>query len=151
MHIDLPPPAYEYVIQAAERKPRGLMVFCLRNDHPACRTAKTAVITDAQLHHVEAVNRAVNRAILYRPEIGDTWSSGVRAGDCEDYALTKMQRLHALGIPRGAMRIMVTRTQRGEGHAVLLVNTRKGWLVLDNITDTVTPLRRSKYRSIWQG
>ena len=57
----------------------------------------------------------------------------------EDYALTKRQQLLNAGWPSGALRIATARLNNGVGHAVLIVSTTKGDLVLDNRTNVVKP------------
>ncbi|WP_236759154.1 transglutaminase-like cysteine peptidase, partial [Agrobacterium tumefaciens] len=56
-----------------------------------------------------------------------------------DYAVTKRQRLLRAGWPSGALRIATARTSTGIGHAVLVVSTSQGDLVLDNRTNVVKP------------
>ncbi|MNL79260.1 hypothetical protein D3C87_2058250 [compost metagenome] len=63
------------------------------------------------------------------------------AGDCEDFALTKRDKLIALGWPARALRVAVAKTSWGEGHAVLVVKTDRGDLVLDNRTNVIKDWR----------
>lgn len=58
-----------------------------------------------------------------------------RGGDCKDYALAKYTALRALGVPAGLMRILVI-----PEHAVLVVSTPSGPVVLDNLRPDVYPL-----------
>ncbi len=53
-------------------------------------------------------------------------------GDCEDYVLLKRQELASLGISRRALLVTVVIDENDEGHAVLMVRTDKGDLILDN-------------------
>ena len=55
-------------------------------------------------------------------------------GDCEDLALLKQKMLEQRGWPAEALTIAVVREWNGAGHAVLVVSTDKGDLVLDNKT-----------------
>ncbi|MBP1848732.1 transglutaminase-like cysteine peptidase [Rhizobium halophytocola] len=90
-----------------------------------------------------AVNRRINQQIRPVHDAaglgGDVWQVNVTSGDCEEFALAKRQRLIALGWPSSALRIAVARTYSGEGHAVLVVKTSAGDLVLDNRTTLVKP------------
>ncbi len=52
------------------------------------------------------------------------------------------------GLPRRAMRIAVVINKKGEGHAVLMVRTSKGDLILDNARDEVLPSRRTGYEFV---
>lgn len=90
---------------------------------------------------LQSINVEVNRQIRYQDDRsgGDVWSVGVLAGDCDDYALTKRQRLLDAGWPSGVLRIATAKTEQGVGHAVLVVSTSEGDLVLDNRTNVVKP------------
>ena len=79
-------------------------------------------------------------------DAGDVWQVGVAAGDCEEFALTKRRNLIALGWPSRALRIAVARTGSGEGHAVLVVKSSRGDLVLDNRTDEIKPWTQTDLR-----
>lgn len=127
--------------------PVGMLVFC--QQHQAqCRPDSTAEVrwTPQLQHTLQLANRQINQAIRPQADQGhDVWSIDVAAGDCEDYALTKRAALIREGIPAGALRMAVTR-YKGEGHAVLVVKTTDGDLVLDNLHARVMPLRKSGYR-----
>lgn len=91
---------------------------------------------------IEHVNLEINRTIRYRPDpidmgIADRWRVAVTEGDCEDIALAKRQRLIELGFPAGAMRLAVGHVETGEGHAVLVLRTEGGDVILDNRRDDV--------------
>ena len=89
------------------------------------------------------INRAINLAIRPMSDLAqfgqiDVWSSALDtfttgAGDCEDYAIAKLEALRLAGIPADDLRIIVMRdTIRGEGHAVAAARFDGHWLVLDN-------------------
>jgi predicted transglutaminase-like cysteine proteinase len=111
--------------------------------------------TPALLSMLDGVNLRVNRAIRYVPDeqqygAADYWTlpletGGPAAGDCKDYVLEKRRALMAAGIPAGDMSIAIVRTERGETHAVLLVATDKGELVLDSLSSQVQPWRKVRY------
>jgi predicted transglutaminase-like cysteine proteinase len=97
---------------------------------------------EADTHLVEAANRFVNRAEYVADEPGyaggDVWATPAelfsRGGDCEDFALAKFFLLRELGIANGRMRIAILGpTKLQESHAVLLVETETGMVVLDNL------------------
>ncbi len=94
------------------------------------------------------INAEVNGSIRPQYDNGtaDTWSVSVSAGDCEDYALTKRRTLIAAGWPAPSLRIAVAKTGAGEGHAVLVVKTSQGDLVLDNRTNMIRPWNRTDLR-----
>ena len=66
-------------------------------------------------------------------------------GDCEDYQLLKRKRLVEAGFPHRAMRMTVVIDEKGSGHAVLMVRTDRGDIILDNRRDTVRPWRQTNY------
>src|SRR3954469_19646179 len=69
-------------------------------------------------------------------------------GDCEDFQLLKRKRLIESGLPRRVLRMAVVLDQNGEGHAVLMVRTTAGDLVLDNKTSAVLRWRETGYRFV---
>ena len=112
-------------------------------------------LTAATLELLNTVNRQVNGAIAPADDRvdgrkADVWSlplaEGRRSGDCEDYVLEKRRALLARGMPTEALSIAVVRTRQGENHAVLLVDTDAGELVLDNRSAWITPWTQVGYR-----
>lgn len=65
--------------------------------------------------------------------------------DCEDYVLAKRQRLLAAGWPAESVLIGVVRGDVSPYHAVLVLRTDRGELVLDNLTDEIRDWRESGY------
>ncbi|TNE29303.1 MAG: hypothetical protein EP350_09925 [Alphaproteobacteria bacterium] len=95
---------------------------------------------------LKRVNRWVNHEIAYRGDgRRDNWANAretlrARSGDCEDYAILKMQMLASAGIDREDMMLTLARdTLRGVDHAVLLVKTAGDWVMLDMQSDRVVP------------
>ena len=92
----------------------------------------------------------VNRSI--RPErnllgvAGEEWLIAPKAGDCNDYAVTKRSELLARGWPTRALLLSEVVTSWGEHHLVLVVRTSAGDLVLDNMTPQIRPWARAPYR-----
>ncbi|MBT9290278.1 transglutaminase-like cysteine peptidase [Prosthecodimorpha staleyi] len=135
--------------------PMGHVMFCL-NSPSECRKPSLIRVTrigltDQRRAVLEGVNRAVNREILpvndrSGPGIVDQWSLAPTSGDCEDFAITKRHRLIQAGWPASALRLAVGRVPNGEGHAVLVVKTRDGDLVLDNRSDAIRPWRATDIR-----
>lgn len=117
--------------------PVAYQIFCIR--FGGCEVGGPASVpyTQKLAQDLAKVTRSVNRSIAYRPDKGEVWKTGVSAGDCEDYALTKRYRLKRLGYPPSALRMAVGYTREGEYHAVLIVVTSRGKFVLDNLTDEV--------------
>lgn len=119
--------------------PFAHVLFCKTHRAECAPDNRGARILDASaetMKTIQGVNNDVNRQIRPASDasgpLGDVWSLSPKRGDCEDFVLTKRQRLRQAGFPTGALRVAVTRTSAGEGHAVLIVTTSKGNLVLDN-------------------
>jgi predicted transglutaminase-like cysteine proteinase len=92
------------------------------------------------------VNAWVNAHIAFvedRSQYGqnDHWATGVDSirrgrGDCEDYALAKMQLLRAAGFSADDIYLSIVKDLvRRADHAVLVVRSEGRFLVLDNNTD----------------
>ncbi len=67
----------------------------------------------------------------------DYWATPIefmmRGGDCEDFAIAKYTALRALGVPESRMRIAIVQDlEKNMPHAVLIVYSERGALVLDN-------------------
>lgn len=111
----------------------------------------------ALLAQLNEVNQRINGAIKPQSDmitngVPDHWDTpleeGKTVGDCEDYALEKRHVLVAAGFPSQALSIAVVRTNRGEMHAILLVDTDRGELVLDNLSPWVRSWRDVDYQWI---
>lgn len=110
---------------------------------------------------VDAVNRYVNARVTFTDDSrqfgrADLWSAASDTlrrgrGDCEDYALAKMQMLRAAGIPARDMFLVIARDLvRMQDHAVLVVRADGRSLMLDNSTDELLdPETVRDYRPIF--
>lgn len=130
--------------------PMGHVVLCAREPQLCVRRggATTVRLTAAMEDAMRRVNREVNRSVsqvadVTRAGLADSWQVADRRGDCEDLALLKRERLIEQGFSPRAMRLAVAKTPWGEGHAVLVVRTSEGDLVLDNRHDAVRPWTRT--------
>lgn len=105
----------------------------------------------ADWRRVQRINREVNRAIRHREDSAvygrpDQWALGeAGVGDCEDYALAKRAALIQAGVPARALSIALVETRRGESHAVLLIDTDKGAMVLDNLSPWIRRWDQTPY------
>jgi predicted transglutaminase-like cysteine proteinase len=125
--------------------PFGYIDFCAR--HPAdCRPlggSKAKVqLTDERWQVLRNVNSFVNDKIRPAHDIDlygvpEYWAYPTDAGDCEDYVLLKKRYLEGLGFPAETLLITVVVEEHGGGHAVLIVRTSAGDLVLDNRRDDI--------------
>jgi predicted transglutaminase-like cysteine proteinase len=134
------------IVNKTTRAPLAYMMFCL--SHPAhCQSDNRTTVNYGigLLATIKYANDKVNNSIRPQNEERDVWSIGVDVGDCEDYALTKRQMLIDAGVPAGVLRMAVVMTEKGEGHAILVVKTDVGDLVLDNLQNNVVLSRNTGY------
>lgn len=95
-----------------------------------------------QVEALKLVNREVNRLIAYRSDKADQWqtlaqSAARGAGDCEDFAIAKMELLAELGFaPEQLQFIVLKDTRRQLYHAVLAVHVDGKRYILDNLSNT---------------
>lgn len=103
---------------------------------------------ETKASYIERVNHWVNRRISYVDDLeqygqSDRWASAAESlargkGDCEDYAIAKMQLLRAGGIPTRDLFLVIARDLvRRADHAVLIARVDGHLLVLDNNTDVI--------------
>jgi len=112
------------------------------------------MISELSDRELQRINTQVNRSIRRSDDYAtygraDYWASGadhVKRGDCEDYALAKRRALIEAGVPGEALSIAIVRTFRGEMHAVLLVATNEGEVVLDNLSPWIVPWNEAPYQ-----
>ncbi|WP_164255819.1 transglutaminase-like cysteine peptidase, partial [Stenotrophomonas maltophilia] len=69
-------------------------------------------------------------------------------GNCNDYVLLKRKLLIEAGWPKSALSMTVVRTAEGEGHLVLMVQTDRGDLILDNMREGILVWNRTGYEFI---
>ena len=98
------------------------------------------------IERVEAVNRYVNARVQFVNDdrqygAADHWANAADTlrrgkGDCEDYAIAKLQMLRRAGFSDGDLYLVIVRDLlRRADHAVLVVRAEGRLLVLDNGTD----------------
>jgi predicted transglutaminase-like cysteine proteinase len=106
-------------------------------------------LTQERWIELVAVNRAVNRAIVPQRNDaglwGEAWLLSPRAGDCNDYAVTKRHALLARGWPSRSLILTEVAIPSGEHHLVLVVRTRDGDFVLDNLNANVRSVSQPRY------
>ncbi len=69
----------------------------------------------------------------------EEWLIAPQAGDCKDYAITKRHELLERGWPSRALLLSEVIVPDGEHHLVLVVRTKDGDLVLDNLNASIRP------------
>lgn len=93
------------------------------------------------------VNSYINQTVYVTDDRNwrqsDYWATPVeffkRGGDCEDFAIAKYASLRALGVPDSRLRIAIVHDKaQNIPHAVLIVYTDRGEMVLDNQSSSIT-------------
>ena len=72
----------------------------------------------------------------------DYWATPIefmkKGGDCEDFSIAKYFALRALGVPESRLRVAIVHDEKKDiPHAVLVVYTENGAVILDNQSKTV--------------
>jgi predicted transglutaminase-like cysteine proteinase len=133
--------------------PVGASEFC-KAHRGECKANPGAVsatiLTDARWNELVDTNNLINTAIvpvtdqdLYK--VAEYWAYPDGYGDCEDFALAKRKELIQLGWNPSTLLMTVVRQPNGEGHAVLMVRTDRGDLVLDNQDGRVLVWNQTEY------
>lgn len=102
-----------------------------------------------EAERIEEVNRFVNARVSFVDDIrqyraADVWQTASDTlrrgrGDCEDYAIAKLQLLRAAGFAADDLYLVIVKDLvRRADHAVLVVRSEGRMLLLDNSTDRVT-------------
>jgi predicted transglutaminase-like cysteine proteinase len=131
--------------------PSAARDLCGRYPWACARGAAPTGMTGDALALARTVNLAVNRQVRQvsdRSQYGreDIWGlPTARGGDCEDFVLEKKRRLIEAGLPGSALLIATVLDRRRQGHAVLVLRTRSGDYVLDNLGNQVVPWYRTGY------
>jgi predicted transglutaminase-like cysteine proteinase len=100
------------------------------------------------------VNAWINHAITFESDqqnygVSDYWASARETmargrGDCEDYAIAKMELLRASGVPASDLYIVIAKDLvRRADHALLAVRSADGYWLLDSNADEVLPAAQS--------
>jgi len=144
---------YRISFDAPSLAPMAFLRFCIRyprdceirSMHPDPITLTLTRITD-----LIAVNRTVNEAILPRADNSrvnqEEWLLSPRAGDCNDYAVTKRHMLLSRGWPSRSLLLAEVVTVSGQHHLVLVVRTREDDLLLDNLDPNIHPVSQGQYK-----
>jgi len=109
----------------------------------------SALRDHSALDRLDAVNRYVNSRVTFTDDsrqyrTADLWSAAGETlrrgrGDCEDYAIAKLQMLrHAGFADRDLYLVVVKDLVRRADHAVLVVRAEGRMLLLDNGTDRIS-------------
>ncbi|WP_085807818.1 transglutaminase-like cysteine peptidase [Roseovarius albus] len=131
--------------------PDGFSGVCARYPWACARSNKSQLSSEVILKLAKRVNTQVNRQTK---EIEDQDQYGkeeywalptTRGGDCEDFALSKKMRLMSHGVSSDRLLIATVLDRDLNSHAVLVLRTDRGDLVLDNLTSKIVSWRSTGY------
>ncbi len=123
--------------------PDGFAGICGSYGWACARSATNVVSGPAVLKLADKVNRSVNRRTRQISDLAqyrkdEVWAlPTARGGDCEDLVLLKKLRLQEAGVPASALLIATVLDLRGGRHAVLILRTQAGDVVLDSLDDRI--------------
>jgi predicted transglutaminase-like cysteine proteinase len=133
--------------------PIGAVDFCRRyagECRPNGRIVEDFRLTPRKWQHLLDVNTHFNLTIMPETDmqlyhVEEFWTYPHGFGDCEDIALAKRRQLIEDGWPASTLLMTVVKESDGEGHAVLMVRTDRGDLILDNQDSIVRDWKDSPY------
>jgi predicted transglutaminase-like cysteine proteinase len=154
-NVDLSNPAFVKVTGPTSI-PVGAADFCQR-DREGClpngNVVQLETLTQQSWDQLVAVNDEVNSRIVPETDedlyhVAEYWTYPDGRGDCEDIALEKQRELIAAGWDPSTLLMTVVRERDGNGHALLMVRTDRGDLVLDNQDGRVLVWKDTPYEFI---
>ena len=139
------------VAKRAVAAPKGSVGLCSNYKWACARTGARGVSNAAALRLAKAVNNRVNRStrqIEDRAQYGreEHWAlPTATGGDCEDFALLKKKKLIESGVASETLLMATVLDRDLNSHAVLVMRTDSGDLVLDNLSNRILPWKRTGY------
>jgi predicted transglutaminase-like cysteine proteinase len=132
--------AYAEVAATQTSIPVGHLEYCQKRPYECQPMAPAApvALNDDLWRQLQDVNNHYNTTVTAVSDqdlygIAEFWTYPTSGyGDCEDFVLAKRAALIERGWEPSNLLISVVRQPNGEGHAVLMVRTDRGDMVLDN-------------------
>lgn len=110
------------------------------------------ILTDKKWKELQDVNYQINLNTTYKSDTenygkSEYWEKNNNFGDCEDYALTKRNKLIELGWNYKNLRMAScwTKPNKQGYHGVLIIITNKGDFVLDNRSNFIETKNSMNY------
>jgi predicted transglutaminase-like cysteine proteinase len=153
----LPPAGVTLQSGGAARPILAWVEFCQKYERECrvdVREPDTIRLSASAWRTLNEINTTVNHTVssvtdLEHWGVVDRWDFAQDGlGDCEDYQLLKRKRLEQAGLPHRAMLMTVVLDENNEGHAVLMVRTDRGDLILDNKRDAILNWQATGYTFI---
>lgn len=134
--------------------PTGAASLCQQLSWACRKDSAPQLHGESVLQLARQVNRRINhrvRAIEDLRQYGqdEVWALPTsRGGDCEDFALLKKRELIKAGVRAQDLLIATALDRRRGSHAVLILRTPQGDMVLDNLTDRILRWDQTGYSFI---
>ncbi|MEP2028910.1 MAG: transglutaminase-like cysteine peptidase [Paracoccaceae bacterium] len=131
--------------------PAGFNGLCAKYGWVCARSGQTTIGQNTVLKLAKSVNTHVNRGtrqIDDQKQYGkeEYWTlPSARGGDCEDLVLLKKKMLLERGVASETLLIATVLDRKLNSHAVLVLRTKKGDLVLDSLTNKITTWKQTGY------
>jgi predicted transglutaminase-like cysteine proteinase len=131
--------------------PAGFHGLCSKYGWVCARSNRASISQNAALKVARAVNLQVNRQtrqIDDQKQYGkeEYWTlPSKRGGDCEDLVLLKKKTLLERGVSSETLLIATVLDRNLNSHAVLILRTKKGDLVLDSLTNKIVTWKQTGY------
>ncbi len=143
-------------VTGATSIPVGAAEFCKANRAacaPNAHVVEVETLTQKSWDQLVSINDNVNATIVPETDedlyhVAEYWTYPDGRGDCEDIALEKQRELVAAGWDPSTLLMTVVRERDGNGHAVLMVRTDRGDVVLDNQDGRVLLWKDTAYEYI---
>jgi predicted transglutaminase-like cysteine proteinase len=153
--VDLSNPAFAQTAGTTSI-PIGHSEFCKTHRSECGANGKVVdveALTESRWQTLVAINDRMNQQIVPitdedQYQVEEYWTYPDGFGDCEDIALAKRRELIDAGWDASTLLMAVVRERNGDGHAVLMVRTDRGDLVLDNQDGTVRVWADTPYQFI---
>ncbi len=136
--------AHSYLTPARDTQPPvGARDLCQTYKWACSVSSNKKTISKSDFLVLKDVNRSVNRRVrevsdLSQFRVAENWALPTsRGGDCEDFALLKKLELIRRGFPAQSLLIATVLDKQRRGHAVLIVRTTQGDVVLDNLNSNL--------------
>ena len=139
------------VAQHVITAPNGASGLCAKYRWACAPTAQAPMSQSDLMRLAVAVNTKVNRqtrAISDQTQYGreEHWTlPSARGGDCEDFVLLKKKTLIEHGVASQNLLIATVLDRRMASHAVLILRTPRGDVVLDNLNKDIRPWKSTGY------
>ena len=131
--------------------PAGAKSLCTTYTWACASVSKSTAFDQSDMRMVGRINSKINRRVRQIEDIrqyrkSEVWALPTRrGGDCEDIVLLKKRELLKAGVPANRLLIATALDTRMRGHAVLVMRSNDGDLILDSLTSRIKSWDKTGY------